>query len=103
MKKSAKVTLTVVAAMGLASCGRPRTDPCEPAYFNEHGLPGRHRAAAATTGAGRGFRWSITIRIPTTTITIADLCRRRRAGIRCAPAGSLRASVRRRLRRRHQA
>ena len=35
MKKSAKVTLTVVAAVGLASCGRSRRDPCESAYFNE--------------------------------------------------------------------
>jgi hypothetical protein len=35
MKKSAKVTLTVVATIGLASCGRGRRDPCEPAYFNE--------------------------------------------------------------------
>ena len=34
MKKSAKVTLTVVAAVGLA-CGRSRRDPCEAAYFNE--------------------------------------------------------------------
>jgi hypothetical protein len=35
MKKSAKVTLTVVAAVGLASCGRSRRDPCEPGYFND--------------------------------------------------------------------
>jgi hypothetical protein len=35
MKKSAKVTLTVVAAMGLASCGRSRRDPCEATYFDE--------------------------------------------------------------------
>ena len=35
MKKSAKVTLTVVAAMGLASCGRSRRDPCDQALFNE--------------------------------------------------------------------
>ncbi|MCU1235909.1 MAG: hypothetical protein JWP63_3876 [Candidatus Solibacter sp.] len=35
MKKSAKVTLTVVAAMGLASCGRSRRDPCDQSYFNE--------------------------------------------------------------------
>ena len=35
MKKSAKVTLTVVAAVGLASCGRIRRDPCEAQYFNE--------------------------------------------------------------------
>src|ERR1035437_761040 len=35
MKKSAKVTLTVVAAMGLASCGRSRRDPCDQTSFNE--------------------------------------------------------------------
>jgi hypothetical protein len=35
MKKSTKVTLTVVAAMGLASCGRSRLDPCEQGSFNE--------------------------------------------------------------------
>jgi hypothetical protein len=35
MKKSAKVTLTAVAAMGLAACGRHRPDPCEAATFNE--------------------------------------------------------------------
>jgi hypothetical protein len=35
MKKSSKVTLTVVAAVGLASCGRGRRDPCESQYFSE--------------------------------------------------------------------
>src|SRR6185312_2122370 len=35
MKKSAKVTLTVVAVVGLASCGRSRRNPCDTAYFNE--------------------------------------------------------------------
>lgn len=35
MKKSAKVTITVVAAMGLAMCGRRRLDPCSPGTFNE--------------------------------------------------------------------
>jgi len=35
MKKSTQVTLTVVAAMALASCGRSRRDPCEQAYFDE--------------------------------------------------------------------
>src|SRR5689334_21253102 len=33
MKKSAQVTLTIVAAMGLAACRR-RADPCEAATFN---------------------------------------------------------------------
>jgi hypothetical protein len=35
MKKSAKVTLSMVAAVGLASCGRSRRDPCESQYFSE--------------------------------------------------------------------
>jgi hypothetical protein len=35
MKKSTKVTLTVVAAIGLASCGRSRPDPCEQGSFSE--------------------------------------------------------------------
>ena len=35
MKKSAKVTLTVVAAVGLASCGRSRRDTCDQTSFNE--------------------------------------------------------------------
>ena len=35
MKKSARVTLTVVAAVGLASCGRSRRDPCDQTSFNE--------------------------------------------------------------------
>jgi hypothetical protein len=36
MKKSTKVTLTVVAVVGLASCGRSRRDPCDQSYFNEY-------------------------------------------------------------------
>jgi hypothetical protein len=34
MKKSSQVTLTVVAAMALAGCGR-RYDPCDARTFNE--------------------------------------------------------------------
>ena len=34
MKKSAQVTLTVVAAIGMASCSR-RRDPCQAEYFSE--------------------------------------------------------------------
>jgi len=34
MKKSAKVTLTVVAAMGLTACSRRHPDPCEAANFD---------------------------------------------------------------------
>ena len=35
MKKSAHVTLTLVAAMGMAACNRNRPDPCEAATFDE--------------------------------------------------------------------
>ena len=35
MKKSANITLTVVAAMGMAACNRQRPDPCEAGSFNE--------------------------------------------------------------------
>jgi hypothetical protein len=35
MKKSTKVTLTIVTMVGLASCGRSRRDPCEASYYND--------------------------------------------------------------------
>jgi len=35
MKKSVKVTITAVAAMGLALCGRRHSDPCTAETFNE--------------------------------------------------------------------
>ena len=35
MKRSSRVTLTVVTAAALASCGRRALDPCAPASFNE--------------------------------------------------------------------
>ncbi len=35
MKKSASVTLTILAAVSLAGCGRRRVDPCAAANFNE--------------------------------------------------------------------
>jgi hypothetical protein len=35
MKKSTKVSLTIVAAIGLASCNRNRQDPCDAASFSE--------------------------------------------------------------------
>jgi len=35
MKKSAKVTLTMVAAVGLAACQRQRLDPCQQATFDQ--------------------------------------------------------------------
>jgi uncharacterized protein YgiB involved in biofilm formation len=48
MKRSSKVTLTVVAVMGLAGCGR-HYDPCDAQYFN---------AAACTDAiAGGGYFW----------------------------------------------
>ena len=34
MKKSGQVTLTILAAVALAGCGR-RYDPCDARYFNE--------------------------------------------------------------------
>jgi hypothetical protein len=34
MKKSGQVTLTILAAIALASCGR-RYDPCDARYFND--------------------------------------------------------------------
>jgi hypothetical protein len=34
MKKSAQVTLTLVTAVALASCGRSRRDPCERESFD---------------------------------------------------------------------
>jgi hypothetical protein len=34
MKKSRQVTLTILAAVALAGCGR-RYDPCDPRYFND--------------------------------------------------------------------
>jgi hypothetical protein len=48
MKRSSKVTLTVVAVMGLAGCGR-HYDPCDAQYFN----------VAACTDAiqGGGYYW----------------------------------------------
>ncbi len=35
MKKSARVTLTVVAVVGMAACSRQRRDPCDAASFSE--------------------------------------------------------------------
>ena len=35
MRKSAKITITAVAALGMAACNRERLDPCEAASFNE--------------------------------------------------------------------
>src|SRR5437773_12090704 len=49
MKKSTRVTLTVVAAVGLASCGRRRMDPCEPSYFSQ-------QACQAAIDSG-GYYW----------------------------------------------
>jgi hypothetical protein len=49
MKKSTKVTLTVVAVMGLAACGS-RRDPCDPAYFNDF--------ACQEAIRGGGYYWN---------------------------------------------
>ncbi|HEY2014053.1 MAG TPA: hypothetical protein VGH38_11170 [Bryobacteraceae bacterium] len=35
MKKSARITLTVVATVGLAACGRRHPDPCVAGTFNQ--------------------------------------------------------------------
>jgi hypothetical protein len=48
MKKSARVTLTVVAAMGLAACSR-RRDPCQTQYFDE--------TACADAVRNGGYYW----------------------------------------------
>jgi hypothetical protein len=48
MKRSSKVTLTVVAVMGLASCSR-RRDPCEASYFDS--------TACADAIRGGGYYW----------------------------------------------
>jgi len=49
MKKSSKVTLTVVAVVGLASCNRRRLDPCEAGTFDE--------AACQQAVQGGGYYW----------------------------------------------
>jgi hypothetical protein len=48
MKRSSRVTLTVVAAMGLAACSR-RYDPCEARYFDA--------TACADAVRGGGYYW----------------------------------------------
>ena len=49
MKRSAQVTLTVVAAVGLSACGRERRDPCEAASFDD--------AACRQAVASGGYFW----------------------------------------------
>jgi hypothetical protein len=53
MKKSAKVTLTVVATVGLASCGRRHPDPCDAATFNEQAC----QQAVSSGGYYYGGSW----------------------------------------------
>jgi hypothetical protein len=53
MKKSAQVTLTVVAAMAMAACSRERRDPCEAATFNEQAC----NEAIRNRGYHYGGRW----------------------------------------------
>jgi len=50
MKKSTKVTLTLVATLGLAACNRQRRDPCESATFNEQ--------ACQDAVQNRGYYWN---------------------------------------------
>src|SRR4029453_8069984 len=61
MKKSARVTLTVVAAVGLASCGRSRRDPCDQTSFNEMAFQDAVRSGGYYSG-GTGF--SVMYRYP---------------------------------------
>jgi hypothetical protein len=49
MKKSAKVTLTLAAAIGLASCNRGRRDPCEAGTFDQ--------AACEAAVRDGGYHW----------------------------------------------
>jgi hypothetical protein len=53
MKKSASVTVTIVAAMGMAACSRERRDPCEAATFNEQAC----NDATRQGGYHYGGRW----------------------------------------------
>jgi len=50
MKKSAQVTLTVVATLGVAACNRRRPDPCQQETFNE-------QACQEAVNAG-GYYWN---------------------------------------------
>jgi hypothetical protein len=49
MKRSAQVTLTLVATLGLAACNRQRKDPCGSATFNEQ--------ACQDAVQNRGYYW----------------------------------------------
>ena len=53
MKKPAQITLTVVAAMGMAACNRNRRDPCEAATFNEQAC----NQAVSSGGYHYGGTW----------------------------------------------
>ena len=53
MKKSANITLTVVAAVGIAAHAAPRPDPCAAANFNEQAC----RAAIQDRGYCWNGRW----------------------------------------------
>ena len=50
MRKSAQVTLTVVATLGLAACNRRGPDPCQSATFNEQ--------ACQDAVNNRGYYWN---------------------------------------------
>jgi hypothetical protein len=53
MKKSARVTVTIVAAMAIAACNRQRRDPCEAATFDEQAC----NNAIKSGGYHYGGRW----------------------------------------------
>ena len=50
MKKSSQVTLTLVAALGMAACNRRRLDPCQSATFNQQ--------ACQEAVSGGGYHWN---------------------------------------------
>ena len=50
--KSAQVTLTIVASIGLAARAQPRTDPCSPFNFNEKGCQAAVEQGGYCSGGG---------------------------------------------------
>lgn len=86
MKKSTTVTLTIVAAAGLAACSRQRPDPCEAATFSDEACQ------EAVRNGGyywRGSWMPMTYHYPYPYYYDAYRGYRRRGGaVRSAPAGA---------------
>ena len=61
MKKSSKVTLTLVAALGVAACNRRRVEPCQPATFNQQAC---QQAVSAGGYYWNGSWWPMTYHYP---------------------------------------